>query len=120
MFFSYKGIPELAHIAPNERQLAWRKALRDFGLNNPWIARVPMLLCGVGAVLGWFLSPLVVAAIFRYKLGNISGILLTVALLCSVAGSCAGGIIGGFLGNQLLIGKIRTYLSKQSKNVKKH
>ena len=115
MYFSDAAIPEFKALEPRERREAKQRAVQHLRQSNPWIVRLPLMLCIIGAGAGWVVLPLLVAVFYPHKSRDIfNGTLLTLYLVFSSVGAALGGGLGGFTGNQFLISKIRRNIGQGS------
>jgi|SRR5208282_1604001 len=102
-------VPELASLAKPARRAVRQRAVALLSEKTRWPARMPVLLCALGGLVGSFAGAYVgVALAGRFSPGD--------KLLWNVYG-CLGGVGlcgagGGFLGTAILLYRLRPYLQR--------
>src|SRR5262245_31244512 len=100
IYISDSEISALASLEPRQRRLAKNLAMEALRDIHPWIARLPVLLCSLGAALGWAVSPFVAWILHHPDVRSEQDLPVLLFWSYSVVFSLLGGATGGFIGNQ--------------------
>jgi hypothetical protein len=108
IYFTISQADELSGLDKKERLRRERLVLTVTKVNHPYLVRLPVLFCIVGAIVALFVSPEIVRFLSEEtaKQGErvvLDGLWRIAVVLC-------GGAIGGLIGLQILVARIRTAL----------
>ena len=104
LFITDSRIPELAEIKSDRRRCLKRSAVAMLRKHKPLFVSIPVVLCSLGAGLGWWIIPFAFG-LFGADLENFSN-----ATFFSFIGIGLGGTLAGWVGNEWLAHKLRPYL----------
>ena len=113
VYFSVSQLPELASLKVPQQHLVKAHILEKIREANRWIPRLPVLMSVLGGIVGWFAFPFLAPLIHSEALRGISANSVSLFALYAALGMGAGSSVGGFIGNQVLISKVRPLLKQE-------
>jgi hypothetical protein len=107
LFVTASRFPELAGFSASQQQQFLKLATQTIRIEKPLLAETPVILCSVGAFIGWVGLPAILVCCFdvRFEVKDVP-----LQLHWLVLGLLAGGACGGFAGKQILYHQMRRYL----------
>jgi hypothetical protein len=117
VFLNESQIPELAGLDARQRQRLLGSALVVLKQTQRPSCWLPVILCCIGAVVGFVLSVLAVVLYLWHPMGPGHPWPERYAAerpLFGMAGAALGGMLGGFVGKQLLLRRLRPILRQMT------
>src|SRR6266568_4287491 len=108
IYLSVSQIPELALFNSSEQRLMEAIILKKISERSRWIPRLPVLMSVIMGTGGWFVFPLI--GMSMHWLRGLCANTVSLCALYAGIGMVAGGMLGGFIGNQVVIKRVRSFL----------
>jgi hypothetical protein len=108
IYFRESEIPEYAGLSRAKRALMRKFSLKEVAKQSPWVAWLPLVLSLVASSIGLAAGESLAGALHHREMRDVRHSLRFI-LPFAVLGVVAGGALGGFVGEHIVIRRLRRY-----------